>query len=229
MTDPSDWIVDRPDAASSGDEHPPLLILAHGAGAGANAPFLARMAALLAGHGLMVARFNFAYMARAIAEGRRVAPPRARKLLDEYRQRVAHWRARGHRPVIGGKSMGGRVASMLADELFEKGDIRGLVCLGYPFHPPGRPQNLRIDHLETLRCPALICQGERDPFGTRVEVERLPLSAAISFCWLPDGDHDLKPRVRSGETWEGNLRVAARACAAFVHRLFQARETAQGA
>ena len=218
MSDLRDWIVDAPQDGRA-DGRPPLLILAHGAGAGADAPFLARISALLAERGVMVARFNFAYMARARREGRRTAPPRAERLLDEYRERVAHWRAQGYRPAIGGKSMGGRVASMLADELFDAGDVRGLVCLGYPFHPPGRPQNLRIDHLKTLQCPALICQGERDPFGTRQEVEELPLSPAIEFCWLPDGDHDLKPRVKSGETWGGNLEMAADACADFIRRL----------
>ncbi len=217
MNDMQDWIITEPEKGTR--ERWPLLILAHGAGAGASAPFLERMCGLLAERGVMTARFNFAYMARAQREGRRIAPPRVERLINEYRQRVAHWLERGMRPVIGGKSLGGRVASLIAQDLHEAGDVRGLICLGYPFHPPGRPQNLRIDHLRTLECPTLICQGERDPFGNRAEVEKMELSPAIRFCWLPDGDHDLKPRVKSGETWGGNLAMAADACAAFMRQL----------
>ena len=113
--------------------------------------------------------------------------------MDEYRDAVAALGAK--RPlVIGGKSMGGRVASMVADELAAKGRIAGLLCLGYPFHPPGRPEQLRTAHLETLHTPALICQGTRDPFGTRDEVAGYMLSKAIAIAWFEDGDHDLKPR-----------------------------------
>ena len=226
MSEPAEWIVDRPKDVPGREGRcapplrpVPLLMLAHGAGAGADAPFLARFGELMVARGVMVARFNFTYMARAISQGRRIAPPRAERLMEEYRARVAHWREQGFRPVVGGKSLGGRVASMLAQELFEAGDIRGLVCLGYPFHPPGRPGKLRIDHLKSLQCPTLICQGARDPFGTRAEVEALPLSPAIRLCWLPDGDHDFKPRVKSGETWGGNLALAADACADFLHGL----------
>jgi predicted alpha/beta-hydrolase family hydrolase len=123
----------------------------------------------------------------------------------------------GPRPVfIGGKSMGGRIASMLADDLHDEGLVAGLVCLGYPFHPPGRPQNLRTAHLEHLRAPALICQGERDTFGNREEVGGYPLSPAITIHWAPDGDHSLKPRVKSGHTWEENIHNAARAIADFI-------------
>ena len=213
MSDPGEWLLDQP---AQGAADAPVLILAHGAGRGSDSPFLQRFTDLLTTHGITVARFNFAYMARALAEGRKIAPPRAERLVDEYRERIDEWRQRGIVPFIGGKSMGGRVASMLADELFARGDIAGLVCLGYPFHPPGRPQNLRIDHLKELRTPTIICQGDRDPFGKREEVEGYPLSASIRFCWLPDGDHDFKPRVKSGETWGGNLEMAADCVAAFI-------------
>ena len=98
--------------------------------------------------------------------------------------------------MIGGKSMGGRVASLVADELFGQGRIAGLVCLGYPFHPPNKPEQLRTAHLEALACPALIVQGERDPFGTRAEVEAFRLSSAIRLHWAGDGDHDLGPARR---------------------------------
>ena len=118
--------------------------------------------------------------------------------------------------LIGGKSMGGRVASLVADDLYAAGRIAGLVCLGYPFHPPGRPDQLRTAHLEHLACPALIVQGERDPFGSRAEVEAMRLSLAIRFHWAGDGDHDLGPRGGSGFTRKGNLAAAADAVAAFA-------------
>ncbi len=112
--------------------------------------------------------------------------------------------------------MGGRVASLVADELHAAGRIAGLVCLGYPFHPPNKPEQLRTAHLERLACPALIVQGERDPFGGRAEVEGYALSAAIRFHWASDGDHDLGPRGGSGFTRKGNLAAAADAIAAFA-------------
>ena len=214
MSGEEEWLITP--AQGAPEKAAPLLVLAHGAGVDMNSPFMHNMAERLAERGITVARFNFAYMARAVREGRRIAPPRAERLMDEFRAHVAYWTERGRHPFIGGKSMGGRVASMVADELFEDGVIRGLVCLGYPFHPPGRPQNLRIAHLQTLRTPALICQGDRDPFGTRAEVERYGLSDAIRFCWLPDGDHDFKPRVKSGESWAGNMDMAADCIAGFI-------------
>ena len=211
MLEESDWIID-------GDErNRPLLVLAHGAGAGPDSPFLARISALIAENGIAVARFPFAYMKRARAEGRRLPPPRTERLMKEFREALSYWQ--GRTPLfIGGKSMGGRIASMLADELYAEGSITGLVCLGYPFHPPGRPQQLRIDHLQRLQTPALICQGDRDPFGSRKEVEAYALSPAIRIFWAPDGDHDLKPRVKSGETWANNMAMAARAIADFIRQ-----------
>lgn len=122
----------------------------------------------------------------------------------------------GQKLIIGGKSLGGRVASLVADELLNVGSISGLVCLGYPFHPPGKPDNLRTAHLERLRCPALIVQGERDPFGSKAEVETYDLSPAIKIVWANDGDHDLGPRGGSGFTRAGNLALAADAVDAFA-------------
>ena len=129
--------------------------------------------------------------------------------MPEYRAAVAALAAPG-RLVIGGKSMGGRVASMVADELHAAGAVAGLLCLGYPFHPPGRPEQLRTAHLERLATPALICQGTRDPFGTREEVAGYALSARIEILWLEDGDHDLRPRKGvSGFAAADHLRTVA--------------------
>src|SRR5262245_6000288 len=191
------------------------LVCAHGAGRGMQSPFLDGMAALLAERGIAVWRFEFAYMAARRAGGSRQPPPRAERLMDEYRAALAELPG-GERVMIGGKSMGGRVASLVADALFDQRRIAGLVCLGYPFHPPNKPAQLRTAHLEAIACPTLIVQGERDPFGTRSEVERLRLSSAIRLHWARDGDHDLGPRGASGFTRRGNLTAAADAIAAFA-------------
>ncbi|MFM9850301.1 MAG: alpha/beta family hydrolase [Hyphomicrobiaceae bacterium] len=207
------------DFLSSGpDDAAATLLLAHGAGAGMESPFMAQMAALLAERGVRTLRFEFGYMA-ARRDGKRKPPPRAQLLSGEYKSAVAaalDLTPRPRRLFIGGKSMGGRVASFVADELFQAEAINGLVCIGYPFHPPKKPDQLRTDHLVIMGCPALIVQGVRDPFGTREEVESYPLSAAIRYHWADDGDHDLGPRGASGFTRKGNLAVAADAIAAFV-------------
>ena len=145
-------------------------------------PFLEKMTGLLTERGLQVSRFEFEYMAARRIGGKRRPPPRAEKLVAEYESAVAELREQGagrRTLLIGGKSMGGRVASLAADELFAGDLIDGLVCLGYPFHPPNKPENLRTAHLEKLHCPALIVQGERDPFGGRAEVESYALSPNI--------------------------------------------------
>jgi predicted alpha/beta-hydrolase family hydrolase len=168
------------------------ILLAHGAGAPMDSAGMTRLAATLAGAGLRVARFEFAYMA-ARREGYRRPPPKAETLIPEYRAAVAALGAWG-KLIIGGKSMGGRVASMVADELHAQGAVAGLLCLGYPFHPMGKPDALRTAHLAHLRTPTLIVQGTRDAFGTREEVATYTLSKQIELLWLEDGDHDLKPR-----------------------------------
>jgi predicted alpha/beta-hydrolase family hydrolase len=113
-------------------------------------------------------------------------------LLEAWRQAIAALGA--ERLVIGGKSLGGRMASMVADET----GVRALVCLGYPFHPQDKPEKLRVAHLTTLKTPTLIVQGTRDPFGTEDEVSRYPLSSSVALHWIEDGDHNLAPRKSSG-------------------------------
>jgi predicted alpha/beta-hydrolase family hydrolase len=198
------------------------LLLAHGAGAPMTSPFLETLTRLLTERGMRISRFEFAYMAARREVGKRRPPPKAERLVDEYVAAVATLRSRrlppGQALLIGGKSMGGRVASLAADALNRDGAIAGLVCLGYPFHPPRKPDNLRTAHLEGLRCPALIVQGERDPFGSRAEVEGYKLAPAIRLHWAGDGDHDLGPRGGSGFTRSGNLAAAADAICAFASR-----------
>lgn len=177
------------------------------------------LAEVIASEGLRVARFEFGYMA-ARRNGNRKPPPKAELLIPEYAAAVEALGA--DRLIIGGKSMGGRVASMVADELYGQGKISGLLCLGYPFHPPNMPDKLRTAHLEAIRTPTLICQGTRDPFGTRDEVETYDLAETIEFLWLEDGDHDLKPRKTiSGFSAADHLRTTAKAVATFAERVCQ--------
>jgi predicted alpha/beta-hydrolase family hydrolase len=177
-----------------------------------DAPFLQAVARDLAARGVRVARFEFPYMAKRRREGgRRTAPDREPVLLDAWRDAVKELGG-GPCLVIGGKSLGGRMASLLADEL----DARGLVCLGYPFHPPKRPERLRTAHLARIRTPTLIVQGTRDPFGGREEVAGYGLSPAIRLVWIEDGDHDLRPRAGSGRSHAANLRLATDAVAGFL-------------
>ena len=194
------------------------LVLAHGAGAGMDSRFMVEMAALLALRGVRTLRFEFAYMAARRDGGKRRPPPRADTLAGEYTAAVDSARklAPKTRLAIGGKSMGGRVASYIADDLFNAGDASALVCIGYPFHPPNKPAQLRTAHLENLACPALIVQGERDPFGGKDEIAGYKLSPAIRLHWASDGDHDLGPRGGSGFTRKANLAAAADAIAAFL-------------
>lgn len=185
------------------------------------------MAQLLADRGIAVARFEFDYMAARRTGGKRRPPPGAERLVPEFRRLVSTIRpdlGRGQRLLIGGKSMGGRVASLVADELLAAGKIDGLVCLGYPFHPPTRPSELRIGHLIKLATPCLIVQGERDPFGSRAEIEALALSPGIHLHWLADGDHDFGPRGGRGPTRRGNLAAAADAVAGFALALARERD-----
>lgn len=204
--------------SSGPDDAAATLLLAHGAGAGMESSFMVQMAQLLADRNVRTLRFEFAYMAARRDGGKRRPPPKAELLAGEYRAAVeaARKTIRTGPLAIGGKSMGGRVASFVADELFAAGEVQALVCIGYPFHPPNKPQQLRTAHLEALACPTLIVQGDRDPFGGKPEIGDYALSSAIRFHWADDGDHDLGPRGASGFTRKGNLAAAADAIAAFL-------------
>mgnify|MGYP006279448995 CR=1 FL=1 len=200
------FLFDGPETA------PFTVLLGHGAGAAMDSPGMQRMAEALASAGVRTARFEFAYMA-ARREGQRRPPPRAETLCPEYEAAVDALPdsiGRDRRLVIGGKSMGGRVASLVADRLHDAGRIAGLLCLGYPFHPVGKPEQPRTAHLATLQTPTLIVQGTRDPFGTREEVALYRLSPSIRLLWLEDGDHDLRPRKSvSGYTQKDHLATMA--------------------
>ena len=170
------YLYDGPAAAM------PTFLFAPGAGAPMTHPFMTRVARAMGEQGIRVVRFNFPYM-----EAGRKMPDRQPVLLEAWCRAIEE-HGGGARVVIGGKSMGGRMATMVADEM----NVRGVICFGYPFHPPARPQQLRVAHLEHLRTPTLIVQGTRDTFGTREEVRAYPLSAAIEVEWIEGGDHSLK-------------------------------------
>ena len=167
----------------------------------------------LAACGWRVLRFEFAYMAERRSGGKKRPPSPQATLLAEWRAAIAT--SEPGKLVIGGKSLGGRMASLLADEC----GVAGLVCLGYPFHPPGRPDKLRTAHLAGLATPTLIVQGTRDPFGTREEVAGYALSDRVGIHWAQDGDHGLKPRKSSGRLERQNWEEAIGAIDDFLKRL----------
>ena len=195
-------LIDGPDDA------PATLLFAHGAGAGMEHEWMQAATQQLVSHGLRIVRFEFPYM-HARREGRRPGPDRLPKLQHAFGE---VYRAQSGKVAIGGKSMGGRVATTLADEL----SAIACVAFGYPFHPPGKPEQLRTAHLEELQTPTLVLQGERDTFGTREQIASYRLSNAIDVHFLADGDHSLKPRKKSGFTLEQHLASACDRAAAFV-------------
>lgn len=203
-------------SSSSTPGQGPLLLLAHGAGAPMDSPVMNALVEALCAEGVEVWRFEFPFMAERRRSGKRRPPDRQPVLLDAWREQVA--RARQDYPqrplVLAGKSLGGRMASLLAAEI----DCLGWVAFGYPFHPPGKPTVLRTEHLYSNPVPALIVQGSRDKLGNREEVTAYGLPASVALHWLEDGDHDLKPRVRSGLTQQQHLTSAAQAAAIFIQQ-----------
>jgi predicted alpha/beta-hydrolase family hydrolase len=192
-------------ATPYGGEDParPCFILAHGAGAGQHHPFIVQTSTALATRGINVLTFNFLYMQRG-----RGGPDRPPVLEATWRAAIRcatqlGWGAT--RLVIGGKSMGGRIASMVvagADAQPLPAPVHGLVLLGYPLHPPGKPDKLRVEHLPALTTPTLIVQGERDEFGSPAEVRRAFEQSPAHVDWLeiPGGDHSFKIRRSAGRT-----------------------------
>ena len=208
----TDWFIDGDSQAEW------TLILAHGAGQGAHSDFMLFFGHALAEAGLRVIRFEFPFMQQMERSGRRRPPDREPVLKASWIhtvETVLDGGADVSRLLIGGKSMGGRMASMVA----EQSGAAGLICLGYPFHPPGNPGKLRTEHLLSLSVPTLICQGTRDPFGCLNQVMEYGLSPSINITWIEDGEHSFKPRKQSGRTLEQNLQQAADAVVAFTEGL----------
>jgi predicted alpha/beta-hydrolase family hydrolase len=187
-----------------------VFIFAHGAGAPMDSDWMNQVSEGLASRGITVIRFEFPYMQERRENGKK-RPPNTKKVLLETWHQVLE--LVGEKEVfIGGKSMGGRMASLMADEA----QVQGLICLGFPFHAPGKGPKDRIDHLKNLKTPTLICQGTRDSMGTKEDISGYALSKMIQFHWLEDGDHSLKPRKASGFTQDEHLESTCDAIAAFM-------------
>jgi predicted alpha/beta-hydrolase family hydrolase len=180
------------------------LILAHGAGAGQNHPFMLAMARGLAARGIDVITFDFPYM----QDGRRM-PDKAPVLERCFRDVIETVRnSADPRPLfIGGKSMGGRIATHLGAQGLD--DARGIVALGYPLHPPGKSQQLRDAHLPEIRMPVLIVQGERDAFGTPDELKPVlaRMAADVTLHVVRGGDHSLNVGRQRAQAHDAVLDV----------------------
>lgn len=188
------------------------LLLAHGAGASAQSEFMTQMKDLIGQYDIQVVRFNFPYMVEMIAQNKRRPPNPIKQLVQSLSQLLNDL---PDTPlIVGGKSMGGRVATLCADHP----NVLATLALGYPFHPPGKPDKLRTEHLITMTKPCCIIQGERDTFGSKDEISQYPLSPSINVSWLSDGDHSFKPRKSSGATLEENMRLAAKLSAEFINK-----------
>ena len=206
-----EFLVNSPEKDPKG-----ILLLAHGAGRGAASPFLEKIAQGAVNSGVRVVRFNFPYMEKMLQTGKRISPNSGSVLRKCFNDMVSHCIEHEQVPskyiIVGGKSMGARAAAMIAD----KHQVAGVVCLSYPFHPPRKPEPLRITHLQSIQTPTLICQGERDPRGRREEVDQYSLSKSIQFHWLADGDNNFKPRNTSGLSLQKNMTDAMEAINRFI-------------
>ncbi|WP_230460068.1 alpha/beta fold hydrolase [Sansalvadorimonas verongulae] len=192
------------------------MILAHGAGAPMDHAFMTDVAERLAERGVTVVRFEFPYMVERRLHGKKRPPDRAPKLLACWREVIADIQNTVDSvPLfIGGKSMGGRMATLVAAE--GVAGVNGVVCLGYPFYATGKPEKPRVEHLQGIELPVLIVQGERDAMGNQETVVEYNLSDHVEIVWLVDGNHDLKPRKASGFSHEEHLVSAAKAVRVFV-------------
>lgn len=207
----------------TGQAHIGRLLWAHGAGAGHQSTFMQHMINALAAQGIQVFAIDFPYMQQMMEQGKRRPPPPVTKTLEHF---AAWYKLLGplaDLPLwVGGKSMGGRIATMFASTEFASSGSAsqqgcpGVIVAGYPFHPPKAPDKLRLSHWADIHCPLLILQGERDPFGTREEVSGYLLTAQTQLEWLTDGDHDFKPRRASGLKHEFLIDEAATLAASFV-------------
>ena len=224
-----------------------IFVFAHGAGADLEHTFMQQVAELLNVHKISVLRFNFNYMDRRRIEGSRRPPDRMPKLLICYKSMLIQLNKLNEReglPVfIGGKSMGGRVAATIAaedlsvltsggiteevsEEISEENNvlvsslldkIKGVICLGYPFHPQKKPEKLRLVPLQQTQKPLLIIQGDRDALGDQTEINTYDFSPLCQVKFLQDGDHSFKPRVKSGFTFGQHIESAVKHMADFIN------------
>ncbi len=188
------------------------FLFAHGAGAPMDSDFMQQVAEGLAALGIEVVRFNFDYMQLRAQDGKKRPPDRMPKLQQCFHTQIAQLPQDGLPLFIGGKSMGGRVSSLIVEQT----DAQAAIVFGFPFHAPGKPVKDRIEHLAALDKPMLVLQGTRDTMGTQEEVSHYQLSKHIQLFWLEDGDHSLKPRKASGFDYQQHLEKAIQHAANFM-------------
>ena len=196
------------------------VVLAHGAGADMHHEFMEQMAVLFNQENINVLRFNFPYMDKRITLGKRFPPDRMPKLIACYKEVIFDVAIRNQTTniplFIGGKSMGSRVAATLASDKKVMESIQGVFCFGYPFHPVKQPEKLRLEPLQNTGKPILIVQGERDTLGSKDEVKHYDFADLCQCLFLTDGDHSLKPRVKSGFTQLQHMKSAISAVTQFI-------------
>lgn len=188
------------------------LLLCHGAGASVRSDFCLQLAAELAIHGIEVWGFNFAYMQKTLA-GSRQLPPKMPLLVAELVEQINQM-ATDLPLFIAGKSMGGRVATLLAASELLPAQVKGVIAFGYPFHPP-KKDSWRTEHFAELKRPVLVLQGERDPFGSTEELagKSWPF---IEIKWLQSGDHDFMALKKSGLSQQQLIKQAALISRSFI-------------
>ncbi|WP_448549311.1 alpha/beta family hydrolase [Thalassotalea fusca] len=194
-----------------------LILFAHGAGADKSSDFMDTVTNKLNNRQCSVMRFNFPYMDKRLLDNKRRPPDRMPKLVDCFELVLKKAHAYKLPIILMGKSMGSRVAAIIAEK--ERPSVVGVVALGYPFHPQKKPDSLRLDPLISIKTPMLIIQGSRDPLGNESEVNSYGLPPHCKSVFLEDGDHDLKPRVKSGYTHEQHLDTAINSIMDFVNAL----------
>lgn len=191
------------------------LILAHGAGAGADSAVLQQLTLALTVNKIAVVRFNFPYMQRQLSLGRKSFPDKMPLLLIAMQQQIQQCTA--DLPLfIGGKSLGGRVASLITDQP----EVLASFAFGYPFHAP-KKNIWRTEHFTELNRPLHIIQGERDPFGNKQELTDKAWPQ-VTLDWLPDADHDFKPRKISGYSQAELIVLSAHLCREKINEILLA-------
>ncbi|MGB1239941.1 MAG: alpha/beta family hydrolase [Pseudomonadales bacterium] len=189
-----------------GEDRVGTVLLAHGAGAGMEHVSMQNFAQMLVRCGLRVVRFEFPYMQQRRATGVKRPPDRMPVLEQCFLDLALTYQQDSSRLILAGKSMGGRVASRIAPLV----EPSAVLVFGFPFHPQGKSDKLRLESLQNVAAAVHIYQGTRDKLGDFEEVSGYTLDSAVCVNWLEDGDHDLKPRVRSGFTYEAHLASVER-------------------
>jgi len=193
-----------------------LVIFAHGAGADKSHDFMETVSQGLNLQQISVLRFNFNYMDERIEKENRRPPDRMPKLLNCFENILAE--VDKSLPIfLAGKSMGGRVAATLAGD--ENINVEGVMCLGYPFHPQKKPEKLRLEPLQETKKPILILQGTRDALGNEEEIASYEISDKCKCIFFSDGDHNLKPRVKSGFTHSEHINNAINDMVNFMDKI----------